>query len=55
MEGLKLLFEIPGEITDYLAELDDFIEREIKPIEARERQYPLLRSPPRARPDRLGQ
>jgi acyl-CoA dehydrogenase len=30
------LFEVPQEITDYLAELDDFIEREIKPIEARD-------------------
>ena len=26
-------FEIPKELTDYLAELDDFIEREIKPLE----------------------
>jgi len=26
-------FEIPGEIRDYLAELDDFIEREIRPLE----------------------
>ena len=31
-----MLFEIPQEITDYLAVLDDFIEREIKPIEARD-------------------
>jgi acyl-CoA dehydrogenase len=31
-----MLFEIPREITDYLAELDDFIEREIKPIENRD-------------------
>ncbi len=31
-----MLFEIPKDITDYLAELDDFIEREIKPIEARD-------------------
>jgi acyl-CoA dehydrogenase len=30
------LFEIPKDITDYLAELDDFIEREIKPIEQRD-------------------
>ncbi|MAV33934.1 MAG: acyl-CoA dehydrogenase [Planctomycetaceae bacterium] len=26
-------FNIPQELTDYLAELDDFIEREIKPLE----------------------
>jgi alkylation response protein AidB-like acyl-CoA dehydrogenase len=26
-------FEIPKDLTDYLAELDDFIEREIKPLE----------------------
>ena len=26
-------FDIPGEITDYLAVLDDFIEKEIKPLE----------------------
>src|SRR5271168_3437570 len=26
-------FEIPAEITAYLAELDEFIEREIKPLE----------------------
>ena len=31
-----MLFEIPTEITDYLAELDDFIVREIKPIEQRD-------------------
>ena len=31
-----MLFEIPTEITDYLAELDAFIDREIKPIEARD-------------------
>ncbi|MCE2829942.1 MAG: acyl-CoA dehydrogenase family protein [Sphingomonadales bacterium] len=30
------LFEIPKHITDYLAELDAFIEREIKPIENRD-------------------
>ncbi|MFC4290852.1 acyl-CoA dehydrogenase family protein [Sphingorhabdus arenilitoris] len=30
-----MLFEIPKEITDYLAVLDEFIEREIKPIEQR--------------------
>jgi acyl-CoA dehydrogenase len=30
------LFEIPDDIVDYLAELDAFIEREIKPIEARD-------------------
>ena len=28
-----MLFEIPQDITDYLAELDAFIEREIKPLE----------------------
>src|ERR671917_1103387 len=26
-------FELPKELTDYLVELDDFIEREIKPLE----------------------
>ena len=26
-------FDIPKEIADYLVELDDFIEREIKPLE----------------------
>jgi acyl-CoA dehydrogenase len=31
-----MLFEIPREITDYLLELDAFIERVIKPIEARD-------------------
>ena len=31
-----MLFELPAEITAYLAELDDFIEREIKPIEQRD-------------------
>lgn len=31
-----MLFEIPTDIMDYLAELDAFIEREIKPIEARD-------------------
>jgi acyl-CoA dehydrogenase len=31
-----MLFEIPTDITNYLAVLDDFIEREIKPIEARD-------------------
>ncbi len=30
------LFEIPAEITDYLTELDAFIEAEIKPIENRD-------------------
>ena len=29
-------FEIPRDITDYLAELDAFIEREIKPLEAQD-------------------
>lgn len=29
-------FEIPKEITDYLSELDRFIEREIKPLETRD-------------------
>ncbi|GAO39133.1 putative acyl-CoA dehydrogenase [Sphingomonas changbaiensis NBRC 104936] len=29
-----MLFDIPREITDYLAELDAFIEAEIKPLEA---------------------
>jgi acyl-CoA dehydrogenase len=31
--GLLMLFEIPAEITDYLAELDAFIEGEIRPLE----------------------
>ena len=31
-----MLFEIPAEITAYLATLDAFIEREIKPIEQRD-------------------
>ena len=31
-----MLFEIPTDITDYLAVLDDFIERAIKPIENRD-------------------
>ena len=31
-----MLFEIPKDITDYLAELDAFIAREIMPIEARD-------------------
>jgi hypothetical protein len=35
-EAGMTLFEIPKDITDYLAELDDFIEREIKPIEQRD-------------------
>ena len=29
-------FDIPTEIADYLKELDDFIEREIKPLEAQD-------------------
>ncbi len=32
-------FEIPREISDKLAELDAFIEREIKPLEEENRQY----------------
>ena len=31
-----MMFELPNEITDYLAELDAFIEAEIKPIEQRD-------------------
>ncbi|MFM8498986.1 MAG: acyl-CoA dehydrogenase family protein [Chakrabartia sp.] len=31
-----MLFDIPQDITDYLAELDAFIEREIKPLEAQD-------------------
>ena len=27
-------FEIPQELADYLLELDDFMEREIKPLQA---------------------
>ena len=30
------LFDIPREIEDYLVVLDDFIEREIKPLEAQD-------------------
>src|SRR5688500_20309128 len=29
-------FDIPKDLTDYLAELDDFIEREIKPLQAKD-------------------
>ena len=29
-------FEIPQDLADYLKELDDFIEREIKPLEERD-------------------
>jgi hypothetical protein len=32
-EGMTMDFTIPTEITAYLAELDTFIEREIKPLE----------------------
>lgn len=31
-----MLFEIPKDITDYLAVLDDFIEKEIKPLQAQD-------------------
>ena len=31
-----MLFELPAEITEYLADLDAFIDREIKPIEQRD-------------------
>ena len=31
-----MLFEIPNDVAEYLTELDDFIEREIKPIEDRD-------------------
>ena len=31
-----MLFELPAEITAYLAVLDDFIDREIKPVQARD-------------------
>ena len=31
-----MLYQIPDDITAYLAELDAFIEREIKPIENRD-------------------
>ena len=31
-----MLFEIPQDITDYLGELDAFIEREIKPLQAQD-------------------
>jgi acyl-CoA dehydrogenase len=36
MESVMTSFEIPQEIEDYLDVLDDFIEREIKPIEQRD-------------------
>ena len=48
-------FDVPQDIQDYLAELDRFIEAEIKPLEAAGRQHPLLRPPARARAHRLGQ
>ncbi|MGA0151765.1 MAG: acyl-CoA dehydrogenase, partial [Luminiphilus sp.] len=32
----NFLFDIPREIEDYLLVLDDFIEREIKPLEAQD-------------------
>ena len=48
-------FDIPAEIAAYLRELDGFIEREIRPLEREKRQYPLLRSSPRACAHRLGQ
>ena len=47
-------FNLPEDLNEYLAELDDFIEAEIKPLEQRRRQHPLLRPPPGGRPDRLG-
>ena len=46
-------FEIPAEIQATLDALDEFIEREIKPLEAAGRQHPVLRPPPRVRPHRL--
>ena len=46
-------FELPAEITAKLAELDAFIEAEIKPLERD--NIAVLRSPPRARAHRLGQ
>src|ERR1700722_2527934 len=33
--GALVDFEIPPELVSYLAELDEFIEREIRPVEAR--------------------
>ncbi len=47
-------FDIPKDLADYLDELDEFIEREIKPLEQAERQHPLLRPPARGRAHRLG-
>ena len=32
-EGTDMDFDLPAELTAYLAELDDFIEREIRPLE----------------------
>ena len=48
-------FRIPQEIKELLGKLDDFIEREIKPLENQRRQHPLLRSSPRACAHGLGQ
>ena len=47
-------FDLPKDLADYLVELDDFIEKKIKPLRERGRQHPLLRSPPRRRAHRLG-
>ena len=33
VEGERVDFEIPADLADYLGELDEFIEREIRPLE----------------------
>ena len=40
-------FALPADLVAYLDELDRFIAREIKPLEAGRRQHPLFRSSPR--------
>ena len=39
------LFDIPQPIEDYLVVLDDFIEREIKPLEGQDDNCLLYTSP----------
>ena len=39
-------FRIPAEIEDYLHELDQFIDAEIKPLEERDDNIRFLRSSP---------
>ena len=49
----SFLFEIPRVIEDYLLVLDDFIEREIKPLEAQDDNIRFF-DHRRACTDRLG-